>query len=610
MMYINWQIRQHAGRHQAAEDGRQTQLSSAYIEALRTKCAKAYDDFEIIRKNWRVIFRAVRNHKKAQRNSEHEVQATDPRCDRLWSESVSGGQAATNFQHLPMPPVLMKQHFDEKYKTMRNLESQSNDDSLYNMAGKDIPDRLSDYVWSGGPLHGCVGGPQNVCRHKLPQLALGPLLRHHHALTAYVDTVKKVMAGELQVFCLSLHEGEGDAARHTLLILGQACFNPKFQVYIRCTLEGRNEVDDSGFMKGDFGEFPQVLTMLARPSRLSIAGRPKFVELYHETSEEVCKRLVDSAQDTLWTLRPLLFEETDHADLLHLRLTGWARESTLLQPAPSAKVHIEEAFLAWRRGQASSRVTRASVTSSNPRQQPRRPLRGGLVADEGIPAPEGPAAIAEEPEASDHDLGDDLGGLLALALPPEVHDAVGEICEDIAALFDAKEQEVDQGMDTDAANPSAELAAVTEHLRELGVVHEQAGVEAVNEQHSASSSCSAPSASAGAAQASPAEASATALVSNTTAATQRVRLVISDLGQVTAPDPPFNGMAFGRITSWGNNISAKCSLHSRCDWLKTVKRATTDDMMAWLALGKPCPPLCLPAEEAALREEHQRCRPF
>ena len=90
-------------------------------------------------------------------------------------------------------------------------------------------------------------------------------------------------------------------------------------------------------------------------------------------------------------------------------------------------------------------------------------------------------------------------------------------------------------------------------------------------------------------------------------AANAVSLEISERGYVTDKAPPHK--LYGRITSWGRNISAKCSLHPKCTCAKSTKAVSQPAVMDWLAKGRPVPRPAAPGVEDALREEHQRARP-
>lgn len=616
VMYINWQIRQIAGTHVASSGKR---LSKREIEKLRQDMAENYDKSKTTRENWKAIYHLVQ-HRRTQEVQGNAVgpPSGSPRLQdrvadsvRLWAESVEDPE---KYQHLPMHPQVLTHHFAEKYKTQDKLKEHSNNSSPYVMSHDDTPDRLSGFRWSGGgPLFGCDGSALNVCHHRLPIAMQENFARHHHALSSFIDKVRKNTAMKSQVFCFS----QAEVAKHTIVVFGHAVFSPKFQVYIRCAVERLGDVaPPNPFEHGDIGEFPVVLKMLTRPSPLAIPGRPKFFELYHETSHELVKRLVEEGRDSVWSVRSLAWEETDHADLLHMKLVGWDGEAVLLQPAARANVFNASAFNAWKKCQpgssSSARASgtpRAATTSTNTgRVRSKAPLALQDVADE-----QQATFDDDHAEVADLFLSEvNLAGS-ADAVDEEVLEAMEEICEDIAESVQ-RPVHTDEG--TDAA-AEAHHPETTEDLmlsKQLEVLGGPAGEEvpatAASDEHP-----NPPSSSATLAVGQPTElsdagvsgsgasssAGALAPVSGT------VVLEMSERGYVTDVAPP--NRLYGRVTSWKTSISARCALHSKCSWAKTTKKASASDMVAWLAKGKPLPRGATSAEEAALRDEHLQARP-
>ena len=161
VMYINWQIRQEV-HHQHATSNRK--CSQNDIGNLRKRLAKAYDDSESTQKTWKALYQLVMTRRRSA-TPQHSRRAPavppkahdgDDRC--LWAGGKTEHPGPGQYQHLPMPPHVLKQHFGDHYKTLCALQKSSNDSSRYVMTDAGMPDRLSGFTWTGGPVYGCEGG--------------------------------------------------------------------------------------------------------------------------------------------------------------------------------------------------------------------------------------------------------------------------------------------------------------------------------------------------------------------------------------------------------------------------------------------------------------------
>lgn len=84
------------------------------------------------------------------------------------------------------------------------------------------------------------------------------------------------------------------------------------------------------------------------PSSLCAPSNSCFLDLHHETSDELVERLVSLDSALSWHLRLLDTEEDAESDLLSLTVTGWSGAEATLSTTP-AKVSVPDAVLAWQR---------------------------------------------------------------------------------------------------------------------------------------------------------------------------------------------------------------------------------------------------------------------
>ena len=152
-----------------------------------------------------------------------------------------------------------------------------------------------------------------------------------------------------------------------------------------------------------------------------------------------------------------------------------------------------------------------------------------------------------------------------------------------------------------AGNPAesgAEIAA--DDLAVLELLEEQEAVEQGPSEP--------PDAGGAASSAGPAPQPETAAASASAAAGDEV-VEISPAGHVSRTDASGQVRICGRVTTWGKNWSARCSLHRQCTWLTTVNHCTREQMVTWLAAGRHVPYSAPQEQHVAARAEHQACKP-
>lgn len=611
--------------HTLAEAARRREMLGAdrhftndMANELRRKLARDYDESEEIQKRWKGIFQAVRRRRSMADGEGCDDEAlvpTEPHEELfLWADAVAEPDR-DRYTHLPMHPNLMTQHYQKMFGSMRNLATAANDDSAYTLDPDVVKNRLDGFAWTGGHIFGCGAGPHNVCTHTFPVDHLQTFARLMAALSRVVDGFKKTIGNELHIFCVS-QAGPAAAELHTFIALGHASFNPKFQTYCRASPLDDAACAASGFRREPLAPFPWKLILLTRPSPLCTPSVPKYMELFHETSDELCQRLVHEVADASWSIRELTYDEIADTDLLQVRITGWKSEAAQLEVPQRRHVLVPDAFVAWRRRMSATRGGPSAATPARP------PRREPSAAAPSRPPRSEPSDVAPPPIA-DWVFGDDdddafyNDGLGAPGGAPEaLGDAIADVLDDtIAAAADPEVPDIEGDNEPAATSSSGEhgMAAVAaadvfaEALEVLGrtaapsVAEPPLAREGGGHSNAACSSSPAPAPGV----APPGEASGAVVIYDG----PEVRFEMSEKGYVRACGPPHDGRLFGRITFWGNNISARCSLHSGCSCAKAQSRFSHRDMMAWLAKGQPVPSGASQEDRAALKAAHLKARP-
>lgn len=593
MMYINWRIRQ-------ATSSSAGDLSFQQLNEMRKKLARDYDESDALKLRWRWIFKSVQTRRRVAKPAE-EPQTTIIAAQPLWPESRPADANAQKHAHLPFHPELVVDHFQQNFKTMASLTKASLDPSPYVMDTAAVPDRCAKIVGGWGPLFGCKCEPANRCKESVPIGHLEAFIKLRAALVNYVDTVKLKIATEEFWFTLVGRRGD-ERPLHVFAFFGSCSFKPKVQTFIRCSPDGEDDCTARGFSTEARDVFPWVLKMERRASPLTLANDPKFYELHHETSDDLCYRLVvEVGEGYKWHLRRLATEEIAEQDLKHVRITGWDGDEVLLEPTARTKVFNPDLHLAWLR---LNERPRGALSGHRGAAAPPPPLAraDGQAQDAGVhdamvgaddhegdgilPEAELASAIVESGAIGEgiDDLFDDLveemyaelSGVaaeseLAGALPPQGADAQeGEaICSaDVQNIFAQQIAVVDpegDAMDVEGAAPDDAPAMAPP-------IEEDVGNGDANR--------------------------APAIV-----------MEVSPKGFVTSPSPPFDGITLGRVTWFKQSISARCHLHHNCTCIKTLLRADLETMKSWLARGEVVPIGSPVALYDAARARHQASRP-
>lgn len=362
------------------------------------------------------------------------------------------------------------------------------------------------------------------------------------------------------------------------------------------------------------------------PSSLCAPSNSCFLDLHHETSDELVERLVSLDSALSWHLRLLDTEEDAESDLLSLTVTGWSGAEANLSTTP-AKVSVPDAVLAWQRmprqPPVSTRHGRGDGATSNasPTDERRSRADAASVAmgDRGaLPSAECDddadedeyVALVEASGAFDGALGDG---------------AVDDILEDLEKESMGNESQAPEQPDEDifgdrgpddedlcASLRQAHADTLQAELASVGVEGRDNSGRAMSlSEHIAPSSPPRASSSTAAMPIAPVappagDASATPALSSEAPVVIEAPppphdLVVSDKGYVADG----SGRSVGRITYFGRNISCKCAMHPKCTNVKTIQRATQESMLAWLARGRRVPWDAPESEKAAALRAHQ-----
>lgn len=426
-----------------------------------------------------------------------------------------------------------------------------------------LPDRCSNFVGGWGPVFGCKCDPHNVCNDSVPSRHLQAFTELRVALAQYIDKIKTELATDDEFWFVFIGRRGENPPRHVFAYLGTCSFKPKVQTMIRCSPGADEGYARDGFSTKACDQFPWGLSMMCRPSPLTLQSTPCFQELSHATSDELCYTLVvEVGADCTWYLRRLATEEVGEPDLKCVRAIGWRGEEVLLEPAATVKASTPDLALAWQRLQSRMAEPPAGEADDD---------------DDGIlPEEELVSAIAGgEGEAIGGGIIDDWWA-----------DFEEEFLAELGRVADPEH----------APAPEGELDGAPELIaaEEVAVLEDGAGAAVST---GAASSGDAP-AEGEAAVDNPAEGPAPAIV-----------LEMSDKGFVTSPSSPFDGRMLGRITYFGTKISARCTLHKDCRCLKSIKQVSTEDMKLWLSKGEVVPIGSTAEQYAAARARHQeRCQ--
>lgn len=368
------------------------------------------------------------------------------------------------------------------------------------------------------------------------------------------------------------------------------------------------------FSDKDPDNFPWTLRLLVAPSFLCAPSNPCFLDLRHETSDELAERLVSTGVGLRWHLRLLETAETTDRDLLSLVVTGWSGEDVDLSTGPS-KVKVPDAVLAWQR------MPRQAPSSSR-RRGTEGPTEAsaaiaGVISHDMLPSAEGHDDADEVDDtafvgvggafdgALGDDVFDDILGDLELELMGGKKDAPQQSGEDVSGEEGPDEGEAYASLQQEHADALERVLASDEPAGSSGVVSGPSAPEEIAPD-SPPRAASSTSATQNAPMAPPSGAAASSSASDTHALeagalVEQPSCTVSEQGYVADE----HGKSMGRITYFGKNISCRCTLHKDCTNVKTIKRATKESMLAWLAAGRRVPWDAPESEKVAARSEHQ-----
>lgn len=607
MMYINYQLRADKIARASSTISKEQRL------ALQKQYGERFDKSEQMQKRWALIFKIVQTRRRMQTGLEPPPFADTVALKHVWGEVSKCGEDGVP---LPMGASILAEHFAEKFGTMRRLDQMAKDATEFVVDARDVRKRTHSIDRSFGSLWGCLCEVHNVCVHGMDARRRRQYLVLIQGFATYVDKVKKT-ARDVEVLLCLTRVGDDGSEQNAIVLLGSAMFRPKSQVFVKVAiLSLEHETRTTGFC-GALPDFPWVCKMLTRPSSLCMPGNASFTELCMETTAMLANRLSSTGEG--WRVRALKYTMTEHTDLMHMHVTGFSDEGSLLSAVRTPRA--PDVFVAWLQRQRP----RKPPTSRPPRSSaPRAAPAAANMADEGDSADEwvdalgaalrpDEADLGEESDAGDENLGEE-GGANDL-------DA-GHICEDL--IEDAAEHllgrtpvEEDIFGDFVREDPPADPEPSEEDLEILGRLASVSGdlepsVEAAMPAPSLGAVVpDAPAAGSGASSSTdmPQVAQlATLTPAQSGAESVAEKIEISDRGYVSRTVPPsVESRVIGRVTSFGTNVSAACRMHQKCSWIST--RASREQMVQWLAAGRYVPWTAPEAERAAARDQHLEARP-
>lgn len=601
MMYMNHRLQvEKAGRAGAVITGEESRKEQ---EAILAK----YDQSEDLQCRWKLLFQAVMRRRKRE-DSFATISAPD-KAQPVWPRSdVSAPE-----RRLPVPPATIVERYNEKFGSTAALDDGCTNASPFIIGTESAPRRAGVLRGGWGTAWGCKGHYMNVCQHSMQQDRLCAYHDLHVALARFVDKMKTAATSVELWVCFSGEQTGTGKPLNKISLLGDATFKPKSQVWVQCKPKpAEGGAGDNMFFEV-LPEFPWKVQMMAGRSRLSPAHGASFDDLQCLTSAELCHQLVSAGSS--WTVRHLKVQEAlDEQTLLVMQVVGWADgEFDLEAPAVRQPVPKSDAVLAFLRVAG----VRQRAGRSGGRGHGRS---GGLGAVR-------PRGGRHQSRSESMPLDDDDDSASAPVPVIENIDFVEEDPLDDAADFDAQLAEI---MEQDLADEAAgrqvaggatlhgepasdeaeDVSECDENEDALDLMLETAGADVEIEPRSVSSAASSSTSFVVPAPAATTEnrvghadepVVAPAPVPPQPSATDPV-IQVSEKGYVTCTFANGQNKLVGRVTSWGKNMSARCAIHSGCNWAST--RVDQGTLVRWLSRGRAPEPGSSGAEYEAARAEH------
>lgn len=583
MMFVN-----HKLQVEKATRSNTQNVSRADIRLRKQALRQEYDNSPDVQARWRRLFNIVQQRRKRAASQPAPAQSAVVVAEPVW------GGAGVVDNRLPVPAGALIDFFRRKYGSMEALDKASTDHSPFTVAAHEAEPLVKDVLRNWGSDFGCAGRPLNVCTDSMAPEHQRPFANLHAGLSRFVDGIKRTANSVTHWLCFSGTSFGADSEVHMFVLLGEACFSPKYQVFVSCEIEPATGEDAAIDLVDSLPEFPFTVRLRHGPSRLTCSGLPASEALYdlcYQTSAELCKVFAQTGVG--WVVRRLVVQEpTGDVSLMAVTATGWEGEPVELKVSDARTPRVPDCVSAF-----------LQCASGNDRhERARRPapkfclgLSAARNADLAIGARVAETLLPDDgaPPPIEGDFGEEFGD----NVPEIMHDMFEDLARDAHEVLSGivvghgggPAEDSDGGEEKEGDSPT--------NLDEIV----QAACDAADEPPSPGSPAVASSSG---------EPPARHQLPNPERREEKqpiadISVEVSERGYVTRTLPGEGPKVIGRFTTFGRNLSARCSVHKNCTWIATVARANREQMVRWIAQARAIPYSAPEAEHAAARREHQ-----
>ena len=194
-------------------------------------------------------------------------------------------------------------------------------------------------------------------------------------LTQFVNSITREEVDRVNTYLWLHRKGDihfHDSPKDMIVVLADARYQPKSQLYISCALEGTCD------LRFTLPEFPFNIDIVHKQGLCRLGG--EWLNLSFITSDELSLKLLDNGDAHEWAIVPLAVAELpDSVSLLSLTVLGCGREFVVKARPSASRVNRELAFVSMLRAQ---RVAAAAGGAN-----------GSAIAPQGVPLGGDPGAL-------------------------------------------------------------------------------------------------------------------------------------------------------------------------------------------------------------------------
>ena len=326
--------------------------SRAEYARRKAEVIRKWDDSEALRERWTRMWHGLAKAPREARKDE-KVLALPDRFEPVWPQTMqqsaqpAAPAASEVLARSPIAPQVLRQYMSEIAKNTEEWKKIQRDSSKFDvLQGLPVP---VGRTCTMRDVSGCCTMAHNVCPKMLHDRGLSrPFSALQLGTRRWVDAHKEAtMDASMYV----LFRSRGSPKAFTLAGIHGVVNNPKVQVFTVCQMVAR-EADAEGFFQCPRGQKPPtpfILEILQAPPRVCRhSSKPKFTSLRHETSDELCLRLLNKRPD-LWEIAILKTKMIPVKPSLRLFQVTAVGDFELLEPPPNAKLATDPAFYSWQR---------------------------------------------------------------------------------------------------------------------------------------------------------------------------------------------------------------------------------------------------------------------